>query len=68
MVDSKGHKWNVHQPSLDAVRSVISHIIDSIFARKDLSQDQKMQMIQHLKGLNHADMSQAVQKITQVNP
>lgn len=67
MIDSKGHKWNVHQPSLDAVRSVIAHIIQTIFERKDLNQDQKMQLVQHLQGLNHADMAQDVQKIQQVD-
>lgn len=60
MRDSSGHVWNVHQPSLDAVRAVLSHIVASINGRKDLTGDQKHDMITHLSGLNHADMAQAV--------
>ncbi|MDE1831499.1 MAG: hypothetical protein KGI02_03910 [Thaumarchaeota archaeon] len=64
MTDSNGNRWNVHQPSLDAVRDVIAHIIESINNRTDLNGDQKHDMIMHLNGLNHADMAQLVQTAT----
>ncbi len=58
--DAKHHQWNFHQQSADAARHIIAHIIESIYSRKDLTQDQKAQMVAHMQGMHHEDMAKVI--------